>query len=258
MVVYRVKDYLSGVAAFISGFLTIIASELYSPQPIQTPYRVQMLQTDTFNLSYIVLSQDDKLAGTTTKLTVLNNLSYPTCTYDNLVFSSSTAQFPRSFCGSNTTIEGSSISMKVPALRPSLECITAPPNIVSQLGNFYYEAKLSTLYGGTSTTINAMSGIYNYTSANFSWSFAPVNTTFAKQLGSAQWPELFIIPSKTEKNMPNTPIEFAFPVQWFPEEDSGSILKTAMDQTIRVGLDIDPSFPIFLISAGMASGSKND
>lgn len=106
-------------AALISSFLTIVASGLYSLVTVLSPRAVQMQQISSFNLSHIDLSEGDNFAGETTKLMMLFILSNPLWTCDTLIFPSFKALIPESFLGSNT-IEGVSISMKLPALRPSL------------------------------------------------------------------------------------------------------------------------------------------
>jgi hypothetical protein len=58
-------------AALVSSFLTIAASGLYSPETIRASHIIQMRQMDSLNLSHIDFSQDDDLAGMTTKLAVL-------------------------------------------------------------------------------------------------------------------------------------------------------------------------------------------
>lgn len=86
-------------AAFTSSFLTIVPSGLYSPETVQASHAIVILQMDALNLSHLDVSQDDNLAGTTTKLTLLYNLSYPTWTYDNLVFPSFAADIPSPVLG---------------------------------------------------------------------------------------------------------------------------------------------------------------
>ena len=128
-------------AALISSFVTVVALGLYSPVTVLSSRAVQMQQTSIENLSHIDLPENDNFAGEVTKLMMFFNLSDPLWTYDTLIFPEFDALIPDSFVGSDTTFEGVSISMKVPALRPSLQCITAPADSITSNANAVYDTK---------------------------------------------------------------------------------------------------------------------
>ena len=242
-------------AAFISSFLTIVASGLYSPVTVLSTHAVQMQQTSILNLSHIDLSLGDNLAGEMTKLMMFLNLSNPLWTYDNLIFPAFNALIPDSFLGSNTTFEGVSISMNLPALRPSLQCTIAPADSTSNDPNSNY-------YSGVEPTIDGEpgSGVWSDQQTEFPWSLGTSNATIADQLSSAPWTNTYKIPNDTETSVPMTPVGLASSVQWVLDDEldpfilSTNILSNYEDQPEIP--DIDPSAANFGFAAGYASGTK--
>ena len=244
-------------AALISSFLTIVASGLYSPVTVLSSRAVQMQQTSSFNLSHIDLSQDDNLAGETTKLMMFLNLSNPLWTFDTLIFPSFNAVFPDSFLGSNTTFEGVSISLKLPALRPSLQCIIAPTDNTTNTANVYHSGDMQIDVDGTFHYGDPGSGVYSIQETVFPWSLDTTNATMAEQLGSAGWTNTYVIPNDTETSVPMTQVGLASPVQWVPDGNSSRIWSTSAFQA-AVWSDIDPSAANFGFAAGFASGIKTN
>jgi hypothetical protein len=248
-------------AAMISSFLTIVASGLYGLDTVQSYHEIHMQQLDSLDLSHIDLSLDDSLAGSTTKLIVLYNLSYPTWTYDNLVFPSFSAQIPKHLLGGNTTFDGISVSMKVPTLRPSLECSVAPPDNAEQDDTDYTVTKVFSSDGSNyiPETVQTPPGIYYDMNVTFPWSLSESNATLAKQLGSATWSSIFIIPNDTDTTVSRVPIGVASPMEWIRPvhgEDS-SIRETTINSRLSTS-DVDPSAANFGIAAGFASGSTQE
>ena len=242
-------------AALISSFLTIAASGLYSPITVLSSRAVQMQQIDGMNLSHIDLSQGDNLAGETTKLMMFFNVSNPLWTYDNLIFPAFNALIPDSFLGSNATFEGVSVSTKLPALRPSLQCTMAPAENITNTANIYHSGEMQILDDGTYTYGDPGSGVFSIQETVFPWSLDMSNATIAEQLGSAIWTNEFIIPNDTETSISMTQVGFASPVVWVPPDEGSSVLQ----QTVMlrpVSLDIDPSAANFGFAAGLASGTK--
>ena len=243
-------------AALISSFLTIAASGLYSPVTVLSSRVVQMQQTSSMNLSHIDLSESDNLAGETTKLMMLFNLSNALWTYDTLIFPAFNALVPDSFVGSNTTFEGISISMKLPALRPSLHCMMAPADSITNTVNVYHSGDMQIDVDSTLTTGDPGSGVYSALETVFPWSLDTSNATVTEQLGSATWTNIYIIPNDTETSVPMTQVGFASPVEWIPDGNSSVLFQT--ERTRTGSLDIDPSAANFGFGAGFASGTKTN
>ena len=243
-------------AAFISSFLTIVASGLYSPVTVLSSRAVQMQQMSSLNLSHIDLSESDNLAGETTKLMMFFNLSNPLWTYDTLIFPSFNALIQDSFLGSNTVSESVSITMKLPALRPSLQCIMAPADNITSTANAYHSGNMQIDVDGTLTYGDPGSGVYSTLETVFPWSLGTSNATIAEQLGSAGWTNTYIIPNDTETSVAMTQLGFASPVQWESDGDSSYLFQTGTSQT--GSLDIDPSAANFGFGGGFASGTKTN
>ena len=202
------------------------------------------------NLSHIDLSESDNLAAETTKLMMLFNLSNPSWTYDTLIFPALNVQIPDSFLGSN----GFSISLKLPALRPSLECIIAPADSTINNPNSNYYSGVELIMGSRG------SGVRSTQQTEFPWSLGTSNATIVDQSGSAPWANTYCIPNDTETSVPMTLIGLVSPVQW--ELDDGLapyIYSTFGDQPEIMETDptdIDPSAATFGFAAGFASGTK--
>ena len=240
-------------AALISSFLTIAASGLYSPVTVLSSRAVQMRQMSSTNLSHIDLSGGDNLAGETTKLIMFFNLSTPLWTYDNLVFPAFNALVPDSFLSSNTTFESVSISMRLPALRPSLECIMAPADNITTTDNVYHSGDLEIDKDGTLTQADPSSGVFSTQNTVFPWSLGTSNATIAGQLGAASWAHTYIIPNDTETSVLMTHVGHASPELWIPNGTSSYLFETSTFHTKP--LDIDPSAANFGLAAGFASGT---
>ena len=228
----------------------------------------------SLNLSHIDLSWGDNFAGETTKLMMLFNLSDPLWTYNTLIFPSFSALNQDSFLGSNTTFEGVSISMKLPALRPSLQCIIAPADSITNTANVYHSGDMQVDVGGTFQYGDPGPGVYSNQKTVFPWSLDTSNATIAEQQGSAGWTITYVIPNDTETSVPMTQVSLASLVQWVPDGNSSDLLEEHTDTLgfkpdssniwstsayqIAVGLDIDPSAANFGFAAGFASGTKTN
>lgn len=219
------------LAALVSSFLTIAASGLYSPVTVLSSRAVQMQQMSSINLSHIDLSEGDNLAGETTKLMMFFNLSNPLWTYDNLIFPAFDALIPDSFLGSNTTSEGASLSMKLPALRPSLQCIMAPADSITSTASVYHSGKMQVDVDGTLTQGDPGSGVFSTQKTAFPWSLATSNATLAEQRGSAGWTNTYVIPNDTETSVPMTQVGLASPVQWVFAGNDPFLVQTVASHT---------------------------
>lgn len=114
---------LAVVAGFVSSFLTIVVSGLYSLETVTDLQTLSTQQADEFNFTHIDLSLDDGFAGTVTDLIQYWNISYPQWTYDNLVFPSLKELSVNNSISSN---QSASMLITVPAIRGSLECSALP------------------------------------------------------------------------------------------------------------------------------------
>ena len=242
-------------AALMSTFLTIAASGLYSPVDVLSSRTVQMQQMSCVNLSHMDLSEGDNNAGETTKLMMFFNLSNPLWTYDNLIFPSYDALIPESVLAMNTTFEGVSISMRLPALRPSLQCTVAPVDSINNTAA-YHSGDMQIDDDGTFVQGDPGSGVFSNEETTFPWSLATSNATIAEQKGRARWTNTYIIPNDTETSVPMTQVGFASPVLWNYEQNSSNLIPTVASHTGK--LDIDPSAANFGFAAGFASGIRTD
>ena len=237
------------------SFLTITSSGLYSPVTVLSSRAVQMQQMISMDLSHTHLPEGDNLAGEMTKLMMFSNFSNPLWTYDSLVFPAFDPLIPDPFLGSNTTLEGISISMKLPALRPSLQFIMAPDDNITSTPSAYHSWDMRVDVDGTLTYGDPGSGVFSTQKAAFPWSLATSNATIAEQRGSAGWTNTYVIPNDTETSVPMTQVGFASPVQWVFESPP-LLLQTATTHT--GSLDINPSSANFGFAAGFASGTKTN
>ena len=147
--------------------------------------------------------------------------------------------------------------MKLPALRPSLQCIMAPADSITNTANVYYSGDMPVYVDGTFQYSGPGPGVYSIQKTVFPWSLDTSNATIAEQLGSAGWTNTYVIPNDTETSIPMTQVGLASPVQWVPDGNSSDILSTTAYQT-EGGLDIDPSAANFGFAAGFASGTKTN
>ena len=122
---------LAILAAFVSSFLTIVVSGLYSIETVSRHRTVSLQQLDRFNFTHIDLSLDDGSAGTITDLIEYSDISYPQWTYDNLVLPSLATLVVDTSVSSNLS---SSISATVPAIRASLDCFAVPSTSIQMGG----------------------------------------------------------------------------------------------------------------------------
>ena len=241
-------------AALISSFLTVAASGLYSPVDVFSSRAVQMQQTSCMNLSHLDLSEGDNNAGETTKLRMLFNLSNPLWTYDDLIFPSYDALIPESVLANNTT-DIVSISMRLPVLRPSLQCTMAPADSIKNTAA-YHSGDMQVEDDGTFLQGDPGSGVFSEQETTFPRSLATSNATIAEQQGWAYWTNTYNIPNDTETSVPITQVGFASPVQWESNENSSDLFPTAESHT--GSLDIDPSAANFGFAAGFASGTRTN
>ncbi|EXJ84942.1 hypothetical protein A1O3_05617 [Capronia epimyces CBS 606.96] len=245
------------LAATVSSFLTIVTSGLYSPVTVQSPHAVQMQQLSVMNLSHVDLSEGDNLAGETTKLMMLFNLSNPVGTYDDLVFPSFEAHIPDALLGGIAPNEEVLISMTMPALRPSLQCTVAPVDSITTADNVYHSGTMQVLVDGTYTYADPGEGIFSTQKAVFPWSLGTSNTTLVKEPGgSADWSYTYIIPNDTETSVPKTQIGATSPVQWIADGKTLTAHQTSTEHTGK--LDVDPSTANFGFAGGWASGTRTN
>lgn len=121
------------MAGFLSSFLSIIVSGLYTIEAVPTTMDLIVQQSDSFVLTQGDLSVDDREAGTTTSLLLYQNLSYPQWTYGDLVFPE--VSIPASInlqqnYSATTVSEPAKLTVTVPALRASLNCTTVSDEVV--------------------------------------------------------------------------------------------------------------------------------
>lgn len=241
-------------AVLISSFLRIAAAGLYSPVDVLSSRAVQVQQMSCMNFSHLDLSEGDNNAGETTKLMMFFNLSNPLWTYDTLIFPSYDALIPESVLAINRT-EGVSISTRLPALRPSLQCTMAPANSTNNTAA-YHSGLMQVEVDGTFLQGEPGSGVFSNQETTFPWVLATSNATIAEQHGRALWTNTYVIPNDTETSVPITQVGFASPVQWQSNEDSSNLMPTVASHT--GGLDIDPSAANFGFAAGLASGTRTN
>ena len=242
-------------AALISSFLTIAASGLYSPADVLSSRAVQLQQTSCMNLSHLDLSEGDNNAGQTTKFMMFFNLSNPLWTYDDLIFPSYDALIPESVHAINTT-EIVSISTRLSALRPSLQCTTAPADSIINNNAAYHSGDMQVDVDGTFLQGDPGSGVFSTQGTTFPWSLATSNATIAKQQRGALWTIRYIIPNDTETTVPITQVGIASPVQWELNDNYSYLMPTGGSHT--GSLDIDPSGANFGFAAGFASGTRTN
>ena len=144
---------LTLLASFVSAFLTIVVSGLYSPAPALNLQNIVIKQIDNFNFTHVDLSLNDKFAGSITNLITYWNLSYPHWTFDNLVFPSMAMASPG--LGSFNASQTATISATIPAFRGVLDCSLVLADYVSSisaLGNTPSDCQ------GYDTTIDVIGG----------------------------------------------------------------------------------------------------
>ena len=121
---------LTLLAGFVSSFLTIVVSGLYSPGPVSSRQNVTIQQIDNFNFTHIDISLDDGAAATITNLVMYSNLSYPQWTSDNLVLPS---MVMASSVESTNASQIASMFATVPALRGVLDCSPVPSRYIQSI-----------------------------------------------------------------------------------------------------------------------------
>ena len=173
-----------------------------------------MQQISSLNLSHIDLSESDNLAGETTKLMMFFNLSNPLWTYDTLIFPTFNALIPDSFLGSNGTFEGVSISVRLPALRPSLECTIAPAGSTNNAYSIYTSEDVSEDASGyasdsISTHTDLSSGVYSTQQTFFPLPLGTSNATLRDRLDPADFNTTYVLPNDTQTSVPMTPVGLA-------------------------------------------------
>ena len=147
--------------------------------------------------------------------------------------------------------------MRLPALRPSLQCIMAPTDNINNTANAYHSGYVQNFVDGVFVQDDVGSGVFSTQNAEFPWYLLDVsNTTVAEQLGSAIWTNTFIIPNDTETSVPLTQVGLASSVQWKEDGNTSALVQTVYDQT--GGLDIDSSAANFGFAAGGLSGTKTN
>ena len=122
---------LTLLAGFVSSFLTIVVSGLYSPGPVLSIQNVTVQQTDNFNFTHIDISLDDGAAATITNLIMYSNLSYPQWTSDNLALPSMV--MTSSVQGPTNASQTASMYATVPAFRAALDCSPVLPRYIQSI-----------------------------------------------------------------------------------------------------------------------------
>lgn len=107
------QHVLGGISLFAAGFLTTIASGLYTATSVTASEAVTLSRVDSFNFSQ-GFSTDDRNAAATTSILEYTNLSYPAWTYGDLVFNK--LDTPVGIRGDGT------INLNIPAYRARLDC----------------------------------------------------------------------------------------------------------------------------------------
>ena len=223
----HVAHGLTILAAFVSSFLTIVVSGLYSTRPIVASTTLLLQQADAFNLTHKDFSVDDGFAGTTTNLLQMKNLTYPQWTYKNLVFPSFSAHVPNglaaAFGGSSATSDISTISMRVPAIRGSLKCTTLPSE------NFDIN------YGWSQYTGLSTGKIMEVTiKSNLSWNMCDIPRS---QLPITTWPQAILVSNTTAMSNKTVYLGRASAIRW----NSGSSRNTTSGSIdIDSNLDVTP------------------
>lgn len=256
---------LTILAAFASSFLTIIAAGLYTPQSVPTTRVVQLAQVDLFNLTHFDTSQNDNFAGSTAALIVQRNLTYPQWTYKNLVFP--TFSSPGSPLGANANASGTIITVKVPALRASLNCTAIPSNTINVTA-FYWAGETSELSGGSSGLYDDPGSvkveIQMLMEANFSSPLVGLNPKAAAKMGPAVWIPTLFMDNSTSQIAEKTFIGVGTPIQWNQLGNNASdaynvLLGTSLSQ-VDLGdadaLDVAPYYPGFALLFGTASANN--
>ncbi|ORY09323.1 hypothetical protein BCR34DRAFT_568699 [Clohesyomyces aquaticus] len=242
------------MAAFISSFLAIVTPGLYSVKVVDSSHSVQLHQTSILNLTHLDISEADNLAGETTKLTMMYNLSNPTWTYEDLLFPSLDTQIPSTLLGSNMTYQGVSISMSLPAIRPSLECTTAPSDTITNDWNVYHSGQMQINVDGTFTYGDPGAGVFSLQLTSFPWSLATTKATLVHPGSPANWSNVFVIPNASETSIAETQVGSASSLRWV---SSGNLSYLAMTSAAHTGnLDVNPAVANFGFAAGLASGTK--
>lgn len=116
----------SVMAVLVGSFLTIVVSGLYLVEDVPLLRQIHLQQINNFNYTRNDLSKSDNLASFTTRLKYYQNLTYPQWTYENLVFPTLHLVLPM-----NATQNETSLIIQIPAVRPTLECLTVSPDYMS-------------------------------------------------------------------------------------------------------------------------------
>jgi Protein of unknown function (DUF3433) len=124
----------SVTAVLVASFLTIVVSGLYFVEDVPLMRPIQMQQTDSFNHTRNDLSKSDNLASVVTNLIYYQNLSYPPWTYNNLVFPTLSLIGPIDAAQNH-----SSLIIQIPAVRPTLDCLTVSPDDMSYQNRISFE-----------------------------------------------------------------------------------------------------------------------
>lgn len=104
-------------ASFLGSFLTIVVSGVYAVNNVPSSQAVELSMKTWFNASDNLNLQADPSAITLASLVAVANLSYPAWTYDELAFAT------LELTTSNMATENrATISAKIPAVRPRLDC----------------------------------------------------------------------------------------------------------------------------------------
>lgn len=119
------------LASFLGGFLTIITSGLYTPIDIPRFEHVSILRDDLFNVSEEAVTVPGSAALMIHTMIEYIDLDYPAWTFEDLAFShlaNSSNLFPRKID------ERMELSLRMPAVRPGLNCKTVPNEDVHAVG----------------------------------------------------------------------------------------------------------------------------
>lgn len=233
---------LTILAGFVSSFLTIVVSGLYS---VETVSKLQMLSTqqaDDFNFTHIDLSLDDGSAGIVTDLVQYSNTSYPQWTYNNLVLPSLSGLSVNISTPSN---QSASMSLTVPAIRGSLNCSMLPSDSIK------IESQ-----GALPGCVECNDLVQMTCSTNLSYSLCGHKIT---NLTNASWYQTYAVPNDSSVVYVGTGTN----LQWLDDSIAGDGAMVPVENS--GGIDTDNAYtdnyyhgcPSFAFSLGTASaGTK--
>ncbi|KAI1861168.1 hypothetical protein JX265_009787 [Neoarthrinium moseri] len=113
------------LAQLVASTLTIVLSGLYSTVEVPFQADIALQQLDTFNISDTI-STGQPNAGLLTKLITYHNLSFPSWTYDSIVFPQVSVVDAPAF---RDEIADATIKSHLPGIRGNLNCTSMPSRL---------------------------------------------------------------------------------------------------------------------------------